>query len=77
VQSKELGMQHCRRAEIKSRLGISKDFVLDKALEQGRYYSMERLEQVYRQLLETDRSIKRGQMKGEMALDLLIADLCA
>jgi DNA polymerase-3 subunit delta len=77
VQSKDLGMQHCRRAEIKSRLGISKDFVLDKALEQGRYYSMERLEQVYRQLLETDRSIKRGQMKGEMALDLLIADLCA
>lgn len=77
VQSKELSMQHCRRAEIKSRLGISKDFVLDKALEQGHHYSMERLEHVYRQLLETDRSIKRGLMKGEMALDLLIADLCA
>ena len=77
VQSKELSMQRCRRAEIKSRLGISKDFILDKALEQGHHYSMERLEHVYRQLLETDRSIKRGLMKGEMALDLLIADLCA
>ena len=77
VQSKELSMQRCRRADIKSRLGISKDFILDKALEQGRNYSMERLEHVYRQLLETDRAIKRGLMKGEMALELLIADLCA
>jgi DNA polymerase-3 subunit delta len=77
VQSKELSMQRCRRADIKSQLGITKDFVLDKALEQGHHYSMERLEHVYRQLLETDRSIKRGLMKGEMALDLLIADLCA
>jgi len=77
VQSKELSLQRCRRADIKSRLGISKDFILDKALEQGRNYSMERLEHVYRQLLETDRAIKRGVMKGEMALELLIADLCA
>jgi DNA polymerase-3 subunit delta len=77
VQSKELSMQRCRRADIKSQLGITKDFVLDKALEQGHHYSMERLEHVYRQLLETDRSIKRGLIKGEMALDLLIADLCA
>ena len=38
---------------------------------------MERLEQVYRKLLETDLSIKRGTLRGELALDLLVADLCA
>lgn len=77
VQAKELSLQRCRRAEIKSQLGITQDWVLDKVLEQGHHYSMERLEHVYRQLLETDRCIKRGVMRGEMALDLLIADLCA
>jgi hypothetical protein len=37
---------------------------------------MERLEQVYHKLLETDVSIKRGWLKGDMALDLLVAELC-
>jgi DNA polymerase-3 subunit delta len=77
VQVKELSGRRCRRSDIKSQLGISKDFVLDKAIEQGRHYSMERLEQVYRKLLETDLSIKRGMLRGELALDLLIAELCA
>jgi len=77
VQVKELSGQRYRRSDIKSRLGISKDFVLDKAIEQGRHYSMERLEQVYRKLLEADLSIKRGTLKGELALDLLVSELCS
>jgi hypothetical protein len=41
---------------------------------------MERLENVYRKLLDTDISIKTGRFKGdkgELALDLLISELCA
>lgn len=77
VQVKELISQRCPRADIKSRLGISQDFILDKALEQDMHYSMTRLDHIYHKLLETDVSIKRGLLKGELALDLLVAELCA
>ena len=77
VQSKELSLQGFSAAEVKARLALTSDYVLNKALEQGRSYSMGRLEQVYRKLLETDLSIKRGLWKGELALDLLVAELCA
>jgi DNA polymerase-3 subunit delta len=77
VQSKELSLQGFSAAEVKARLALTSDYVLNKALEQGRSYSMGRLEQVYRKLLETDLSIKRGLWKSELALDLLVAELCA
>ncbi|MCK4362348.1 MAG: DNA polymerase III subunit delta [Dehalococcoidia bacterium] len=77
VQAKDLSLQGFSAAEVKARLALTSDYVLNKALEQGRRYSMERLEQVYRKLLETDLSIKRGLWRGELALDLLVAELCA
>jgi DNA polymerase III delta subunit len=77
IQVNELRLQNLSPGEVKAKLGISSDFVLNKAMEQGRRYSMSRLEQVYRKLLETDLSIKRGLWKGEQALDILIAELCA
>ena len=76
VQIKELSQQKCTRNEIRERLGIMNDFVLNKALEQSRNYSMERLEQIYRKILETDISIKQGIWKGDLALDLLVTELC-
>ena len=76
VQIKELSNQKRNRNEIRERLAIASDFVLNKALEQSRNYSMERLEQIYRKLLETDIAIKQGTWKGELALDLLVAELC-
>jgi DNA polymerase-3 subunit delta len=77
VQAKELSLQGYSSAGVKDRLGLASDYVLNKALKQGRSYSMERLEQVYRKLLETDLSIKRGLWKSDLALDLLVAELCA
>ncbi|MBE0415538.1 MAG: DNA polymerase III subunit delta [Dehalococcoidia bacterium] len=76
-QAKELSLKGMAASEIKNRLGLASDYVLTKALEQSRRYSMRRLEQVYRKLLETDLSIKRGIWKGELALDLFVAELCA
>jgi DNA polymerase-3 subunit delta len=76
VQVKELINLKCNRNEIRDRMGIMNDFVLNKALEQSRNYSMERLEQIYRKILETDISIKQGIWKGDLALDLLVAELC-
>lgn len=76
VEIKDLVNRKCNRSEIRERMGIANDFVLNKALEQSRNYSMERLEQIYRKILETDISIKQGIWKGDLALDLLVAELC-
>ncbi len=77
VQAKELSRRGASMAEIKGRLGLTSDYVLTKAIEQSNRYSMKRLEQVYHKLLETDLSIKKGVWKGDLALDLLVAELCA
>ncbi len=77
VQAKELSLQGVPASLIKDRLGLASDYTLTKALQQSKRYSMGRLEQVYRKLLETDLAIKRGIWKGELALDLLVAELCA
>ena len=76
VEVKDLINLKCNRNEIRDRMGIMNDFVLNKALEQSRNYSMERLEQIYRKILETDIAIKQGIWKGDLALDLLVAELC-
>ena len=77
LQAKELSQQGFSVSEIKARLSLASDYTLTKALGQSRRYSVKRLEQVYRKLLEADLSIKRGIWKGDLALDLLVAELCA
>ncbi len=37
---------------------------------------MPRLKEAYQILLETDLAIKTGRLKDELALDLLVAELC-
>ena len=76
VQVKELDLEGLPNSQIKSVLGVTSDYVFGKAVEQAKRYSMRRLGQVYHSLLETDLSIKRGVHGGELALDLLVAELC-
>ena len=61
--------------EIGQRLGLSQ-FPLRKVIEQASRYSAERLESAYRRLLETDVAVKTGVLDVDMALELLVADLC-
>jgi len=75
VRAMELSKQRKPRAEIQSRLGLA-DFAVSKTLEQARRYSLPRLKEVYRQLLEADLSIKTGRYEGELALNILVAELC-
>ena len=77
VQVKELSAQGLISAEIQNRLGLTSEYVLNKTLGQVRKYSRERLERTYSKLLETDLSIKRGKYSGDLALDILVADLCS
>ena len=47
-----------------------------KVSQQAKSYSLQRLESIYHRLLESDISIKTGRSDGEIALDLLLIELC-
>lgn len=76
VRARELREQRKSRAEIQDRLNLNMEFVLNKTLEQAGRHSMERLKGVYHRLLETDLSIKTGKYVPELALNILVAELC-
>ncbi len=73
---RDLRRQRKTRTEIQQALGLNSDFVLRKAWEQGERYSLARLKEVYHRLLEADLSIKTGRCEGELALNILVAELC-
>jgi DNA polymerase-3 subunit delta len=74
-QVKDMRERGRSRGDIQSKLGLTSDFVLRKAWEQADKYSPSRIRDVYHKLLETDIAIKTGKMEGELALDVLIAEL--
>jgi DNA polymerase-3 subunit delta len=76
VQAREMRRQRKSDMEIQSKLGLV-PFALRKTLEQAQKHSLERLKQVYSKLLQTDLYIKRGKFEGGLALNLLVAELCA
>lgn len=76
VRARELKNQRKPNSEIQSRLGLTAEFIVRKTLEQASRFSLPRLREVYRNLLETDLSIKTGQYDAELALTILVAQLC-
>ncbi len=76
VRTKDIQTARMSPNELRSRLGLTQEFVARKTLEQARHYSLPRLRQVYRQLLETDLAIKTGKYEPELALNILVAELC-
>ncbi|MFH1484936.1 MAG: DNA polymerase III subunit delta [Chloroflexota bacterium] len=77
AQAASLASDGLRQAEIGSHLGISSDYALRKTLDQAKRYSLASIAAIYQRLLEADISIKTGRWEGEMALDLLIVNLCS
>jgi len=76
VRAKDMERQRKSKAEIQSKLALTSEFVLRKTLEQASRYSLPRLKHVYQQILEADLSIKTGRYDGELALTILVAELC-
>ena len=76
VRARELKKQGIPEAEIRNRLGVTSGFVVRKIIEQASRYSLARLKAIYRQLLEADLRIKTGKYDGELALTILVAELC-
>lgn len=76
VRVRELKNQRRSEAEIMGRLEMTSPFILRRTQEQASRYSMARLKEVYHRLLETDLAIKTGRYNAELALNILIAELC-
>jgi len=76
VQTKELVKEGRPEVEIQERLGLTAEFVWRKTMEQASRYSLGRLKELYRKLLEADLAIKTGKYNDELALDILVAEMC-
>jgi len=71
----DLGLGLSRR-ELQDRLGLTSSYALDKTLSQARLYDFEHVRQAYDKLLEADLAIKTGKYGDQLALELLVSDLC-
>ena len=76
ILAREMKRRGENGSEIQRRLGLKGDYALRKTLEQAGSYSRQRLKEIYQQLLDTDLSIKTGKYDGELALNILVAELC-
>ncbi len=76
VRARELSREKTPRVEIQRILGLNSEYVLRKTMEQASRYSLDRLKEIYFQLLAADLSIKTGKYDGELALNILVAELC-
>ena len=76
IQIKEMRSQKRPAAEIQSKVGIFNPFAWDKISKRAEKYTIDRLSEIYRSLLTTDLSIKTGRLDGDLALVLLVANLC-
>lgn len=76
ARAKELTVQKKPLMEIQNKLGLSSEYALRKTLEQASKYPWERLTEIYHRLLEADLSIKTGKYEGDLAFNILVAELC-
>ncbi len=76
VRAKDMKAQRVADNVIQAKLGLFNDFAFRRTTEQAGRYSMDRLKSIYGQLLESDVSMKTGQYEGELAIELLVAELC-
>lgn len=75
LRVKDMG-QEMPMQEIKDRLGLHPRYPLDKTLKQARAFNMPRLRKAFHCLLDTDVAIKTGRYEDDLALDLMVIDLC-
>jgi DNA polymerase-3 subunit delta len=76
VRARELKNAGQPENSIQGALGLA-DYPFRKTIEQASRYSMPRLKQFYHRLLDTDLAIKTGKYDDELALTILVSDLCS
>ena len=76
AQARELG-SGLSRQQIQDKLGLTSNYALDKTLSQAKLYDFEHVKRAYDKLLEADLAIKTGKYSDQLALELLVAELCS
>jgi len=76
IQIKDLSAQKIPATEIKGRMGIFNDFIWNRIIARSGKYTLERLKEIHHNILRTDLAIKRGLYEGDLALEMLVAELC-
>jgi DNA polymerase-3 subunit delta len=76
LQAREVMDKGGREADVARELGIS-SYVAGKLVPQAHYFTQQKLEEIYRCLLELDEAAKSSQVEMDLALDLLVMSLAA
>jgi DNA polymerase-3 subunit delta len=76
LQARDLSLQGEDQEAIGRALGVP-PYPLRKVLDQMRLFRVETLEGMLRRVLEADVQVKTGELESRLALELLIAELCA
>jgi DNA polymerase-3 subunit delta len=63
--------------EIRRKLRISHQFIVDKLLQQARRFELEELETLLRRVLDIDQAIKTGRIEPRLAIEMLALEVCA
>ena len=77
VMAKSLRRSGAGDADMMRAMGTGSDFVVRKALDQGRAYSHEELVALYDRLLEADLAMKTGGADDDLGLETLVVEFCA
>jgi DNA polymerase-3 subunit delta len=72
---RELAARRMRADEIAGQLG-QKPFVVRKAMEQARNFEADELARLHDRLLEFDHASKTGRIAADVALELLVLEMC-
>jgi DNA polymerase-3 subunit delta len=62
--------------EIREKLGLHPRYPLEKTMRQARTFTIPRLRKAFHALLDTDVAIKTGKYEDDLALDIMIIELC-
>jgi len=76
VTARELKAQRVPMPEARGRLANSPEFAVQRLFKQSADYSLPRLRHVYQLMTEADQSIKTGHSEPEMAVGMLVSELC-
>ena len=74
IQAREIKDEGGRAADIQKQLGVL-PFIAEKLNTQANRFTMPQLVGIYQRLVDIDEAMKTGGMPGDVAFELLIADL--
>lgn len=75
IQVRDMLDQRVSEGRMAERSGLS-DFTVRKAVGQAKQFSMKKLLEIHRGLLELDHGVKTGKADAELSLDSLVVEMC-